>query len=132
MNKKNEKKEQALNYLRSIGIVDGSSILAKVVKVSTSGMCRNIRLYWMGEDGYLHDITKAAASVIGWSYRGDHYDQGIAVHGCGMDMILHTVDCLSYEMGYGSVCQSREPEIKNKRGISGEPIKAAGLRYQAL
>ena len=117
MTKKENAQAEAVKTLEEWGVVDGTTIHAKVVRVSASGMSRQIRLYVIDGDR-LMDITYWSAKALEWGYGGDGYRDGIKVSGCGMDMLFHTVDCLSYSMGYGSLAQSVND--------------TTGLRYKAI
>ncbi len=132
MTKKEQEKLEAKQTLKEWGVKDGTIINAKVNKVSQSGMSRNITLYITDKDGSIIDISYHAAKVLEWPYK-DKYDGGIRVGGCGMDMLFHTIDSLSYGMGYGSICQDpgRTKPIE-KTGQKGQKIKAIGLKYRHL
>lgn len=79
-------------------------------------MSRRVRLY-MSKDGDIIDITYWAAQALEWGYK-DGWNKGINVTGCGMDMLFHTIDCLSYAMGYGPIAQTA--------------TNFKGLRYRSL
>jgi hypothetical protein len=131
MNKKQREQMEAVDTLKQWGVVDGSTVYAKVNNVSSSGMSRNITLYVV-IDEQLKDISWLAARALEWPYR-EGYNGGVRVTGCGMDMMFHTVDSLSYVMGYGEICQTRDRvEPIEKRGVNGAPIKAIGLKYCSL
>ena len=134
MTKKEREQKEAVDTLKQWGLVDGSTVYAKVNKVSASGMSRNIGLYFVDkQDMRPVDISYHAAKALEWGYK-DGYDGGVRVQGCGMDMLFHTIDSLSYAMGYGAICQDRdrtEPEEK-WGGYSGQKIKAIGLKYRSL
>lgn len=124
MTKKEIAQAEAVKTLQEWGVVDGTTIYAKVVRVSASGMSRQVRLYF-SKDGKIIDITYWSAKALGWSYAGDGYREGVRVSGCGMDMLFHTVYSLSYAMGYGSMNQTRDGVELNKDG-------SIGLRYRSL
>ena len=137
MTKKEIAQAEAVKTLQGWGVVDGTTIYAKVVRVSASGMSRQVRLYFIKphEDTYhnegrgiaeeIIDISYWAAKALEWGYSGDGYREGIRVGGCGMDMLFHTVSSLSYAMGYGALNQTREGMDKNQAGF-------IGLRYRSL
>ena len=127
MNKKEIAQAEAVKTLREWGIMDGTTIYAKVVRVNASGMSRQVRLYIVDKtDGRIVDISYWAAKVLGWGYAGDGYRDGIRVSGCGMDMLFHTVYSLSYAMGYGALDQSMSDDRNiNKKGYY-------GLRYRSF
>ena len=133
MNKKQREQSEAVDTLKQWGLVDGSTVYAKVNRVSASGMSRNIALYIVDKkEGRPVDISYHASKALEWGYR-DGYDGGVKVSGCGMDMLFHTVYSLSYAMGYGDMCQDRDrTEPVEKRGSNGETIKAIGLKYRQL
>lgn len=110
MNKKQKEQHEAVERLKEWGLAPGTKVYGTVTHVSSSGMSRNIKLHIAlnDEDGpRIVDISWLAARAIGWPYV-DKYNGGIKVGGCGMNMILHTIDCLSYAMGYGNTNQNRE------------------------
>ena len=125
MTKKEIAQAEAVKTLKEWGIVNGMTIFAKVVRVSASGMSRNVRLYVIDESNGDHkpsivDISYWSAKALEWRYKGDGYNEGIIVSGCGMDMLLHTVDSLSYAMGYGAL------------NLSHDSVNNNGLRYKQL
>lgn len=132
MTTKQREQMEAVDTLKQWGAVDGSTVYAKVNKVSASGMSRNIGLYVSLGDGEIHDISYLAAKALGWSFK-EGYTGGVRASGCGMDMLFHTIDSLSYAMGYGSICQDREQVTPTeKRGANGSTILAIGLKYRQL
>lgn len=121
MTKKEREQAEAVDTLKQWGLKDGSTVFAKVNKVSSSGMSRNIALYIVDKkEGRPVDISYHASKALEWGYR-EGYDGGIKVSGCGMDMLFHTVYSLSYAMGYGALNQSHD-----------ETIKTTGLKYRQL
>ena len=125
MNKKQREQKEAVDTLKQWGLVDGSTVYAKVNKVSASGMSRNIGLYLVRKDGTITDISYHASKALEWSYK-EGYNGGVRVGGCGMDMLFHTVYSLSYAMGYGALDQSgSEDRNINKEGFY-------GLKYRQL
>lgn len=136
--KKEREREEAVRVLKEWGLKDGTIVHAKVCKVSRSGMFRRVKLYMVGDNpeidggGGIIEISYWASKALEWSYK-DGYEGGIGVGGCGMDMLFHTIDCLSYAMGYGSICQDwRDNTPKEKGGANGQKILAIGLRYKSL
>ena len=123
MNKKQVAQKEAVDTLKQWGLVDGSTVYAKVNKVSASGMSRNIGLYLVRKDGSINDISYHASKALEWGYK-DGYNGGVRVSGCGMDMLFHTVYTLSFAMGYGALNQTNDT-TKNKDGF-------IGLRYKQL
>lgn len=111
MNKKQKAQAEAVATLKEWGLVDGTTVYAKVNKVSRSGMFRRVGLYIVADGGRMVDISYWSAKALEWSFK-DGYDGGIGVSGCGMDMLFHTVYSLSYAMGYGSLNQ-RNGEGRN-------------------
>ena len=124
MTKKEIAQAEAVKTLQEWGVVEGTTIYAKVVRVSASGMSRHIRLYFL-KDGEILDISYWSAKALQWGYAGDGYNEGIRVSGCGMDMMFHTVYSLSYAMGYGAMNQRDGVERNAKEG-------KIGLRYRQM
>jgi hypothetical protein len=111
MTKKQTEQREAVERLKEWGLLPGTKVYGSVTHVSSSGMSRNIKLTIAvatddGECG-IRDISWLSARAMGWPYV-DKYNGGVRVGGCGMNMILHTVDVLSYAMGYGGTNQNRE------------------------
>lgn len=115
MTKKEIAQAEAVKTLKEWGVRDNTTILAKVTRVSASGMSRRVQLFFI-KDNELVNISYWSAKALQWGYK-DGYNQGISVSGCGMDMLFHTVDSLSYSMGYGALSQSG---------------KTTGLIYKAI
>ena len=92
-------------------------------------MNRRVQLFIVN-GGELVNITYHSAAALGWGYK-DGYNGGISVSGCGMDMLFHTIDCLSYAMGYGAISQnqSMDPVEKSRGGVK---YMAVGLKYKAI
>ena len=80
MTKKEIAQAEAVKTLKEWGVVDNTEILAKVVRVSASGMSRQVRLYAI-LNGELVDITYWSAKALDWRYKGDRYNEGITVVG---------------------------------------------------
>lgn len=140
MNKKQRAQQEAVDTLKQWGVVDGSTVYAKVNKVSSSGMSRNVGLYLI-LDGKITDVSYHAAKALEWPYK-EGYDGGVRVSGAGMDMLFHTVSSLSYAMGYGPLNQSQHdmhvkygehetdcPECRMAHGGAWEFI---GLKYRQI
>ena len=125
MTQKEQSKSKAVNVLKSWGVVDGTPIYAKVAHVSKSGMSRNIQLVVI-RNNHPVNISYWAAKAMAWPYK-DGYNGGVRAGGCGMDMLLATVDALSYEMGYGA-CAQTEGDITRRT----ENKQAIGLFYKQL
>jgi len=130
-----------VDTLKQWGVVDGSTVYAKVNYVSSSGMSRNIALY-VQLDGRIVDISYHAARALEWPFK-EGYNGGVRVGGVGMDMMFHTVHSLSYAMGYGSLNQDDHEyhvkshyhveECKECRIANGEKnIYPIGLKYKQL
>lgn len=124
MTKKEIAQAEAVKTLQEWGVLEGTTIYAKVVRVSASGMSRHVRLYITKGDEIV-DISYWSAKALEWGYAGDGYREGIRVSGCGMDMLFHTVYSLSYAMGYGAMNQTRDGMERNDNG-------KIGLRYRQL
>lgn len=141
MIKKQAEQLEAVRILKEWGLVDGSTVFAKVNKVSASGMSRNVGLYIV-IDGNIKDISYWAAAALEWPHK-DGYNGGVRVGGVGMDMLFHTVYSLSYAMGYGSLNQNNHEmhvkyndyledcvECRNSKRVS--PQEPIGLKYRQL
>lgn len=134
MTKKEIAQAEAVKTLKDWGVVDGTTIYAKVTRVSASGVSRRVQLFIIHSeneglydfDPRIVDITYWSAKALGWGYK-EGYNQGILVSGCGMDMLFHTVDCLSYAMGYGSLNQTH-----NKKDRTINNTGHYGLIYKAI
>ena len=125
MNKKQREQAEAVAILKEWGLVDGTTVYARVNKVSASGMSRNIGLYIVKDDRPV-DISYWAAKALEWGYK-DGYSGGVRVSGVGMDMMFHTIYSLSYATGYGSLDQSNSGTDRNIND-SGH----YGLKYKQL
>ena len=123
MTKKQAAQAEAVEVLKSWGVAPLTVVYAKVTRVSASGMSRRVQLFIdhnnQGEPEIVN-ISYWAAKAMEWGYK-DGYNQGISVGGCGMDMMFHTVDALSYAMGYGALHQ---------RNMDG--VVSNGLIYRQL
>jgi hypothetical protein len=134
---KQRRQAEAVDTLKQWGVVDGTTVYAKVNNVSASGMHRRISLYCVLDGGRIVDISYHAAHALDWSYK-DRYNGGIGVSGCGMDMLFATIDALSHAMGYGSICQQQDAKPERKRigwdKKTEQPIYAEriGLKYRGL
>ncbi|MEI8137823.1 MAG: hypothetical protein WCH21_10910 [Bacteroidota bacterium] len=127
MTKKQKEVIEAVEILKKWGLIDGTVISAKVNHVSNSGMSRNVGLY-ITQNNEIIDISYWASKALEWGYK-EGYSGGVKVGGCGMDMLFHTIDCLSYAMGYGDICQERD---RTKPIQKNQGIKAIGLKYKQL
>ena len=128
MTKKQAAQAKAVEVLKSWGVAPLTVVYAKVCRVSASGMSRRIQLYTINQfdstKSEIVNISYWAAKAMGWDYK-EGYNMGIAVGGYGMDMLFHTVDCLSRAMGYG--------DLNQFRGEVGEGFgHGAGLIYRQL
>lgn len=134
MTKKEREQKEAVDTLKQWGLKDGSTVYAKVNKVSASGMMRNIGLYIVpAAECRPVDIAYHAAKALGWPYK-DGYDGGVSVSGCGMDMLFATIDALSYSMGYGAINQEHHDQhIKyGAREGCAECAIAAGVKMEHI
>lgn len=127
MNKKQKEQAESVAILKKWGVVDGTIIYAKITKQSASGMSRRISLYFVDKtDSNIINISYHAARTLGWPYH-DGFDGGVRVRGCGMDMLYHTVECLSSAMGYGKLNQAhKDDEIERNE------TRHTGLRYRSM
>ena len=109
MNKKQREQQEAVATLKEWGLAPGTKVYGDVTHISRSGMSRNIKLYIVTPDAdgecTRYDISYHAAKALEWPHK-DGYNGGVRVGGCGMNMILHTIDSLSYAMGYGPMNQA--------------------------
>lgn len=80
-----------LNYLKP-----GDTVYGLVRHVSQSGMSRDISLFVM-KDNELLGISYDAATLLDWPMAKKPYN-AIRVQGCGMDMVFHTIYCLSWAL----------------------------------
>lgn len=90
--------EQSKGMIEKL-VPKGSTIYGVVRDVARSGMSRTIDFYTIGTDSkgapYLQYLSGYMATVLGYS----RARQGaLKVKGCGMDMIFHCVNSLSYAM----------------------------------
>ena len=143
MNKKQKAQAEAVATLKEWGLADGTTVYAKVNKVSRSGMFRRVALFIITKDWEPIDISYLSAKALDWGYKVG-YDGGIAVSGCGMDMLFHTVYSLSYAMGYGALNQdmheqhglnerySNSSRCKECRMELGAKKESIGLKYKQL
>lgn len=148
MTKKETAQAQAVKTLQEWGLKDGTTVYAKVARVSASGMNRKVQLFITGSNDEVAsrvgiiDISYWAAKALEWGWR-DGYNGGISVSGCGMDMLFHTVDSLSHAMGYGSLNQDRHEshikydedrsrDCKECRMARGAQAESIGLKYKQL
>ena len=77
----------------------GSTVYTNVLNVSSSGMSRKMRVYFVDDSGNLENITSDVAQVLGYTLR----DYSMTVRGCGMDMGFSVVYNLSkclFDDGY--------------------------------
>jgi hypothetical protein len=98
--RKINKEEARKNLLDIYKILPLDNIYVVQASVSQSGMDRRLRLYHIGEDNIMHDITYSVSRLINWTMN----DKGLLVKGCGMDMHFHTVYTLAsvlFGNGYG-------------------------------
>ncbi len=115
MTKKQREQAEAVATLKEWGLLPGTKVYGSVTHVSSSGMTRNIKLQ-ITVEGEIRDISYHAARALEWPYK-DGYNGGVRVSGCGMNMVLHTIDSLSYAMEYGPTNQGRD--IDGKTGLRG-------------
>ncbi len=107
-------RNNAIEGLRELLATQPSkNIRGLVTTVSASGMSRRIKFFTidMTAKEYNRDtneyfnapriveVTHLVARAIGYSFNHN----GVRVDGCGMNMIFHSVDCVSYAV-YGQSC----------------------------
>lgn len=77
----------------------GITVYTNVLNVSSSGMSRKMRVYFVDGSGNIEDITFDVAQVLGYTLR----DYSMTVRGCGMDMgfsvVYNLSECL-FDDGY--------------------------------
>ena len=113
MTKKKEAEiAEAIATLKKWGVTEGITIYAQVKHVSASGMFRRVQLLH-AMNGEIIDISYYAAIILDWGKYTDGYKGGIPVHGCGMDMLFHTVYSLSCAMGYVALNQGEREANTN-------------------
>lgn len=94
-----EQIENARHQLRAVR--KGDTLYTVVRNVARSGMSREIRVF-IARKKEVRDISWAVAVTLGWSQNKDSH--AVKVSGCGMDMGVHLVNCLSYAM-HGTKCE---------------------------
>jgi hypothetical protein len=70
---------------------NGTRVYTSIRSVSKSGMSRTMRVYIVGKDKQISNITYSVSQVLGWTLT----NEGVRVGGCGMDMGFHLVYSLS-------------------------------------
>lgn len=118
---KTEKRESSIAALKAI-LAPGDTVWGIVSSVSKTRMSRTIRFYAI-RDGEPQWITGHMSNVLGWPLRDVRGHDDLRVNGCGMDMIGHTVEQLSYAL-FGHF--ARPPE-RDPRGTQ-RPIEFRASR----
>jgi len=92
-NKKNEFTEFEVKLIKElksqIKKTEGRCVIASIEKVSQSGMNRIISFHFVGKKYNIYQLNCLISKVCGYS-RPQNYN-GIAVKGCGMDMMFHVL-----------------------------------------
>lgn len=82
-------------YLKHV-LGEDPKVVCTVLQVSASGMSRQVMVQTI-VDGTIRDVSSRVAEVLGWRQTKRRF---VVVSGCGMDMLFHTRDSLSYAL-YG-------------------------------
>lgn len=98
-------KQYSLDMVRKLA-PPGSKVYAVIRSVARSGMSRRIDLFVTGENGDPRWLTGHASTILG---RKGRPGEGIAISGCGMDMVRDLVDELHYAV-YGTSSFNDDPE----------------------
>ena len=94
---KEQQKNEAIERLRTWGVVDGATIYTTLKHVSASGMSRRISCFIV-LNGRIECIDYKVSQVLGLR-EGCYKKGGVTVKGCGMDMGFWLVDALGGAMG---------------------------------
>jgi hypothetical protein len=114
MNYTKEQVEHAREYLSEV-LKPGDTVYTTVTHVARSGMSRNIRLFYMTEDGP-HDISFLAAHLMGAPIAKNG---GLKVGGCGMDMgfwVVYNLSHVLFPRGFMCVGKKRCPSCDHSNG----------------
>ena len=118
----------------------GSKLFMLVTRVSRSGMSRRIRCFvpyradadaGIRRDG-IRDVSYLCARALGWGVS----DDGVLVHGCGMDMGFHLASELAHAV-HGSRCaQCGEPwpctVVSNRKSYAADVVAGHTLARPTL
>lgn len=102
---------EAIAELRGL-LPEGATVYSIVRSVARSGMSREISfMMFVGREPAQtplpYYLSRLFALAIGW--RMSKNDRAaIVVHGCGMDMCFHTLDCVRSAMGYKKQFRSEQ------------------------
>lgn len=112
-------REEARESLRKLLPV-GSTVYGIVRDVSANGMSRVITFHVVDREGRIGDVTGlvARATSVGRIVEARSYrtSWGLRVEGCGMDMVHHVVQSLSYAIhGHGREDDS-PAQVKARNG----------------
>ena len=100
--KQEQTQESVKNLLDLFNGNDRPRIFTVLRHVSTSGMSRDISLFYVKND-HLFNITYHASHALGWKLVERNGSRAIKVGGAGMDMGFHTVYTLSSVLYRGTV-----------------------------
>lgn len=89
-----QKKQEALDTLKSFNLTPGEVIYTKLCHVSRSGMYRVIDLYIIRDNVPLRISYSVGTLLEGY----DRKHEGAKASGCGMDMGFHLVHNLGYTL----------------------------------
>ena len=102
-----EEKRELLKELRED--LKGKKIIACVCYVSSSGMSRHIKFCYVGNNGYLYNISYKVSKILGYRYNNN--DNSVIVGGCGMDLIFHCLYNLnSWALELGVIKPSKKKD----------------------
>ena len=93
-----EARAESLERLRG-AFKPGSTVITVLRSVARSGMSRRVSVFCNDYSGReIDSATFDTARAMGWRlFFGFRWEMGVS--GCGMDMMLHTADCLA-----GTLC----------------------------
>ena len=94
---KEQQKIEAIERLKTWGVVDGATIYTTLKHVSASGMSRRIGCFVV-LNGRIECINYQVADVLGLRY-GMYKTGGVTGKGCGMDMGFWLAHALGGAMG---------------------------------
>jgi len=99
---KQDQQESVNNLLDLFDGNDSPRIFTVLRHVSSSGMSRDISLFYV-KNGDIVNITYHASIALGWKLVERNGSRAIKVGGAGMDMGFHTVYTLSRVLYRGTV-----------------------------
>ena len=111
-------KEQEIKAMEFLETLRGGKIIYTIKNVSKSGMSRtasfavlhNKAIYDLNPYLIELDLVKASSNIY-----------GVRLHGCGMDMIFHTITLINYK--YMDYLKEKGKRIKGRKGIDGYAMR---------